>query len=84
MPVEAKDKIDRVREAVNLLKQLKEIGFLDTSQGYKDIKAVLDVWIADGVSWSGKIKLVEFGYAAEIVLPSRATAVASMHLKRMN
>ena len=80
MPVESKEKIDRVREAIHLLTQLKEIGFQDTSQGYKDIKAVLDVWIADGVSWSGKIKLPEYGRVAHIVLPSKATATASLRL----
>jgi hypothetical protein len=80
MAVESKDKIDRVREAVNLLKQLKDIGFQDTSQGYKDIKAVLDVWIADGVSWAGKVKLPEYGRVAHIVLPSKATASASLRL----
>lgn len=80
MVVESKEKIDRVREAVNLLKQLKDIGFQDTSQGYKDIKAVLDVWIADGVSWSGKIKLPEYGRVAHIVLPSKVSVVASLRL----
>jgi hypothetical protein len=80
MPVDAKEKIDRVREAVHLLTQLKEIGFLDTSQGYKDIKAVLDPWVADGVSWAGKVKLPEYGRMAHIVLPSKATATASMRL----
>ncbi len=80
MPVAAKEKIDRVRESVNLLRQLKDIGFLDTSQGYKDIKAVLDVWIADGVAWTGKIKLPEYGRMAHIMLPSNATATASLRL----
>ena len=80
MAVESKEKFDRVREAVNLLKQLKDIGFQDTSQGYKDIKAVLDVWIADGVSWAGKIKLPEYGRVAHIVLPSKASAAASLRL----
>lgn len=81
MPAKPKEKIDRVREAVNLLKQLKEIGFLDTSQGYKDVKAVLDTWIADGVAWSGKIKMPEYGRAADIILPSISTASASMRLR---
>ncbi len=80
MPVETKDKGDRVREAVHLLQQLKGMGFLDTSQGYKDIKAVLDTWIVDGVSWAGKIKLVEYGRMAHIVLPSKVTATASLRL----
>jgi hypothetical protein len=80
MPVETKDKGDRVREAVHLLQQLKGMGFLDTSQGYKDIKAALDAWIIDGASWSGKIKLVEYGRMAHIVLPSKATASASLRL----
>ncbi len=80
MPVETKEKVDRVREAIHLLRQLKEIGFHDTSQGYKDIKAVLDVWIADGVSWAGKVKLPEYGRVAHIMLPSKATATATMRL----
>ena len=77
-----KEKFDRVKEAVHLLKQIKEMGFLDTSEGYKAIKATLDTWIADGHSWSGKIKLKEYGYTAELTLPSKASATASMHLKK--
>jgi hypothetical protein len=80
MPVNIKEKIDRVKEAIHLLTQLKEIGFVDTSQGYKDIKSVLDIWIADGVSWAGKIKMPEYGRMAYIILPSKATATASLKL----
>jgi hypothetical protein len=80
MPVKSKEKIDRVNEAVHLLKQLVDIGFQETSQGYKDIKAVLDAWIADGSSWAGKLRLPEYGRMAHIMLPSKATATATMKL----
>jgi hypothetical protein len=80
MPVENKEKIDRVKETVHLLKQLIDIGFQETSEGYKDIKAVLDTWIADGRSWSGKVRLPEYGRIAHIVLPSKATATATLKL----
>ena len=81
MPVPPKDKMERVKESVHLLRQLKDIGFQDTSKGYLDIKEVLDRWIADGVSWSGKIKLPEYGRVADIVLPGRAGAVANLRLR---
>jgi hypothetical protein len=81
MPVPLKEKIDRVKEAVHLLTQLKDIGFLDTSQGYKDIKAVLDKWIVDGEVWSGKIKLPEYGRVADIVLTNKVGTTASLRLR---
>lgn len=81
MPVPPKDKIERVKESVHLLRQLKDIGFMDTSKGYLDIKAALDKWIADGESWSGKIKLPEYGRVADIVLPNKSGAVANMRLR---
>ncbi len=77
----SKEKIDRVKESVALLMQLKEIGVLDTSEGYKSIKAVLDKWIADGYAWSGKIKMRDIGRVADIVLPSKLSVVASLRLR---
>jgi hypothetical protein len=81
MPVAAKEKTDRVNESAHLLKQLEDIGFLDTSQGYKDIKVVFDKWIEDGVAWAGKVKLPEYRRVADIILTNKVGTTASLRLR---
>ncbi len=80
MPVKSKEESDRINESTHLLKQLLDIGFQETSEGYKDIKGVLDAWIREGRSWSGKLRLPEYGRMAHIMLPSKATATATLKL----
>lgn len=76
-----KPKDERVKEAINLLKQLRDIGLHQTDIGYTDLKKEIDLWIHQGKSWTGTIlfpRLVRKGY---FILPIRPGAVASCQLK---
>jgi hypothetical protein len=45
-----KDKGERLREAVTLLKKLMQVGIPVTDPGYKQSKGILDAWITGDVS----------------------------------
>jgi hypothetical protein len=75
-----KPKAERVKEAINILKKLKELGIADTDPGYKETKEHLDTWIQGGDTWVGKILFERYGRRAELVLPTREGRIASMKL----
>jgi hypothetical protein len=70
MPVQ-KTKEQRVIDALEILRNLKNVG-ADKDSGYLETKQHIDTWIADGVSWAGKIEFPRYARFAEMILPSRA------------
>lgn len=65
-----KTREQRILESIELLRNVKEVG-ADKDTGYIEMKKVLDQWIADGLSWSGKIPFPRYGRYAELILPSK-------------
>ena len=72
MPLESKTKEERVKDAVKLLMQLKEIGIPATDPGYLDTKQHLDAWIQDGDHREVKIPFPRALRVGHLMLP-RAT-----------
>jgi hypothetical protein len=70
MPI-LKTKEQRLTDSIEILTNLKNVG-ADKDSGYLETKKQLDIWIADGFSWSGKIQFPRYGRYAEIILPQRA------------
>lgn len=81
MPPALKSKGDRVKEAVEILTQLKEVGIPPEDSGYKLTKQHLDAWIADGESRSEKIPFVRAMRVAHMILPRLEGRPASFALK---
>ena len=81
MPVALKSKEERVMESVKLLRQLKEIGILETCEGYIELKGLLDKWVTGGEAWKGKVRFVPYGRVADIVLPAKEKTYASIMLR---
>ena len=81
MPLAPKDKGERVRDAVEILKQLQEIGIPKDDAGYKLTKEILDAWIADGEPRSEKVPFVRAMRVAHMILPRAAGRSASFVLK---
>lgn len=81
MPTAPKSKAERVREAVEILQQLKEVGIPNTDSGYMLTKQHLDTWIADGESRSEKIPFVRAMRVAHMILPRLEGRPASFALK---
>lgn len=73
-----KTKEERVREGMELLRKLREIGVGPYVIGWKETTDAVASWVRDGAAWHGKIKFPTMGRVAEIILPSRAGRVANM------
>lgn len=71
---------DRVREGVTILKKIQEVGIDTSDDGYIELKAKISDWVKSGDPWAGKIKFPLYNRIAEVLLPRKATAVASLAL----
>jgi predicted transcriptional regulator len=76
-----KTKGDRVKESIEILKKLRELGVLEREPGYQLTKEHFSKWVNTGEAWSGDIYFPMLQRKAEIVLPARADRVASLLLK---
>lgn len=73
---------DRVREGVALLKKIQEVGIDISDDGYIELKAKVSDWVKTGDPWAGKIKFPLYSRVAEVLLPRKHTAVASLALRQ--
>jgi hypothetical protein len=76
-----KPKEDRVKETIEILKKLRELGVTEREPGYILTKQKFSEWVNTGEAWSGDIEFPYLQRKAEIVLPARADRVASLLLK---
>jgi hypothetical protein len=81
MPSAPKSKAERVKEAVEILTQLKEVGVPDTDSSYKMTKMYLDAWIDDGEPRLEKIYFPKMMRTGHMLLPRLAGRPASFALK---
>jgi hypothetical protein len=73
-----KTKEERVREGMELLRKLREVGVSQYATGWNETKDVIATWVRDGVAWQGKIPFPSMGRVAEIILPVRRGRVANL------
>jgi hypothetical protein len=64
-----KDKAERVKDAIGVLNQLKNIGIPPSDPGYVGTKQVLDAWIADGEPRTEKIPFPRALRMGHLMLP---------------
>jgi len=76
-----KPKEDRVKETIEILKKLRDLGVTEREPGYILTKQKFSEWVNTGEAWSGDIEFPMLQRKAEIVLPARADRVASLLLK---
>lgn len=81
MPTALKDKGERVKEAVEILQQLREVGIPLSDPGAQATKKLLDAWIADGEPRQEKIPFVRALRIAHIMLPRLSGRPATFVLK---
>jgi hypothetical protein len=84
MPNDPKPKAERVKEAVEILKQLKEIGIPSNDSGYMLTKQHLDAWIADGETRQEKIPFLRAMRVGHLLLPARQGRAPQFVLKATN
>jgi hypothetical protein len=76
-----KPKGDRVKESIEILKKLRDLGVIEREPGYVLTKEKFSEWVNTGEAWSGDIYFPMLQRKAEIVLPARSDRVASLLLK---
>jgi hypothetical protein len=73
-----KSKEDRLKEGINLLKQMLDLIKDKEHPAYLELKAVITTWINDGKAYDGKIEFYDFDRIADISLPRTANKSASI------
>jgi hypothetical protein len=76
-----KTKEDRLKEGVNLLKQLQGGGVKNMSPGYQELKGKITDWVNSEDGWEGSISFAEYGRVAEVELPKWNNKSAGLNFK---
>jgi hypothetical protein len=76
-----KPKEDRLKEGINLLKQLKDNGVKEHSLGFIDLKTKISEWVSGEDGWEGTISFSEYGRLAEVDLPKYTNRAAGINFK---
>ena len=76
-----KSKEDRLKEGINILKQLRDNGVKEYSLGFIDLKTKISEWVSSEGSWEGNIDFREYGRIAEVELPKYDNKAAGLNFK---
>lgn len=78
---EVKSKMDRVKEGVSLLKQLRDNGVKEDSFGFEDLKEKIKEWVSSENSWEGSIDFRDYGRIADVELPKYNNKAAGVNFR---
>ena len=78
---EIKPKIDRIKEGVSLLKQLRDNGVKEWSIGFEDLKEKIKEWVSGEDSWEGSIDFRDYGRVADVELPKYNNKAAGLNFR---
>ncbi len=76
-----KTKEMRLKESIEILTKLKDLGISSSLPSYIQVKEQLDKWIKTGEYWDGRIEFPTYGRYADIVLPVRKTTSPTFAFK---
>ncbi len=76
-----KTKEDRLKEGINILKQLRDNGVKEHSLGFIDLKTKISEWVSSEDGWEGTIDFREYGRIAEVDLPKYDNRAAGLNFK---
>ena len=74
---------ERVKEVINVLRQLQDYGVAPDTAGYDELKSRMTDYIKTGDPWLGRIPLPEINKVAHLLLPRRARDAIQLTLKHM-
>ena len=63
---------ERLKEVVEILKNLKQAGVSDQDPGFQELKGVCDKFVHQGENFTGKIPFPRYGRYAEVLLTNWA------------
>tara|TARA_B100000963_G_scaffold196935_2_gene171401 strand:+ start:2357 stop:2647 length:291 start_codon:yes stop_codon:yes gene_type:complete len=76
-----KDKSERVREVVNVIKKLQGLGLNDNYEGIEDFKMILKQFVEDGIYKQGKVDIIGTKRQIYYMLFERSGREISIELK---
>jgi hypothetical protein len=76
-----KPKADRLREGMEILRKLQEVGVAQVDPGFQEVKAAVSAWVNTGEPAQHRIILPRLERVAELMFPRRAMNVATCVLK---
>lgn len=76
-----KCKEDRLKEGINILKQLRDNGVKEYSLGFEELKTKISEWVSSEDGWDGTISFSEYGRVAEVDLPKYDNRSAGLNFK---
>lgn len=76
-----KPKEERLKEGINLLKQLRDNGVKDYSLGFIELKTKISEWVNGQDGWEGTIDFRDYGRMAEVDLPKYTNRAAGINFK---
>jgi hypothetical protein len=76
-----KPKEDRVREGITILQKLKEVGVPPLDAGFQEIQAAVSEWVKTGEPIAKTVPFSRMDRIAEVILPRKRTAIASIVLR---
>jgi hypothetical protein len=76
-----KPKDERVREVVNILRDINSLGIPLNSPEVAALRLHLDAYVNEGICWDGTIDFSRFGRMAEVNLPRQATKAITINLR---
>ena len=81
MTVTEKPEADRIKETVEILKNIAGLGIPLDSPEVAELRTHLNAYIKEGLCWSGTISFLRYGRIAEINLPRRADKAIEVTLR---
>tara|TARA_B100001093_G_C26305459_1_gene791245 strand:- start:140 stop:427 length:288 start_codon:yes stop_codon:yes gene_type:complete len=79
-----KSREDRVREIIEVIKKLRNLGLDNKFEGIKEFNKITREYIEDGESRQGKIKILGTKRILEYILPKRKNTEITINLKYSN
>lgn len=71
---------ERLKESMEILKQIQELGISDTDPGYKALSAKFNDWIRGGEPFQGHVDFQRWNRRAKVLLPTKPGAIARCDL----
>lgn len=77
-----KPQAERLKESIAILKKLTiDLGIPYSSPEVQELKTHFDLYIKEGVCWSGTVSFAAYGRIARIVLPKSAKKTIEVTLR---
>jgi hypothetical protein len=85
MGVQVPDKTreDRIKEGVEILRQLLGTGVIKEEPGYITTKTLIDKWVTEGKRIEERVEFPRYGRRLELVLPRRGDRAAEAVFKML-